>query len=82
MEIFEKNCARCHSKDGTAQSPMAKKLGVKNLSLSKLTDTQIIQQIREGTLDPARTTKMPAYKDKLTPEEIESLVAVVKGFRE
>jgi len=80
-EIFDKNCAACHSKDGTAQTPAARKLGVKDLSLSKLTDAQIIQQVREGTLDPARKTKMPAYKDRLRPEEIESIVSVVKGFR-
>jgi mono/diheme cytochrome c family protein len=80
-ELFDKSCAPCHSKDGTAQTPAAKKLGVKDLSQSKLTDEQIADQIREGKQDKQGVSKMPAYKDKLTADEIKSLVTVVKGFR-
>ena len=80
-ELFDKLCAPCHSKDGTAQTPAAKKLGVKDLSQSKLTDAQIIQQILEGKLDAKTPSKMPPFKEKLSREEIESLVPVVKGFR-
>jgi mono/diheme cytochrome c family protein len=80
-ELFNKNCALCHSKDGTAQTPAAKKLGVKDLSQSKLTDEQIAEQIRDGKLDKEGSLKMPAFKDKLTPDEVKSLLPVVKGFR-
>lgn len=80
-EVFVKNCAPCHSKDGKAQTPAARKLGVKDLSQSKLTDAQIIQQIREGKQEKQSETKMPAFKEKLTEAEIQSLVGVVKGFR-
>jgi mono/diheme cytochrome c family protein len=80
-ELFMKTCAPCHSKDGKAQTPAAKKLGVKDLSESKLTDEQIIQQILEGKLDPKKESKMPAFKEKITKAEIESLIQVVKGFR-
>ena len=80
-ELFLKVCAPCHSKDGTAQTPAARKLGVKDLSQSKLTDTQIIEQIREGKQPSKSESKMPAFKEKLSPQEIESLVAVVKQFR-
>ena len=81
QELFNRVCAPCHSKDGQAQTPAARKLGVKNLSLSKLTDSQIIDQIREGKQPSQKETKMPAFKEKLTPEEIQSLVEVVKQFR-
>jgi len=80
-DLFVKACAPCHSKDGTAQTPAAKKLGVKDLSLSALTDSQIIQQILEGRRENQSTSKMPPFKDKLSQQEIESLVVVVKGFR-
>jgi mono/diheme cytochrome c family protein len=80
-ELFVKSCAACHSKDGTAQTPAARKLGVKDLSQSKLTDAQIIEQIREGKKPGQSESKMPAFKEKLSAEEIESLVAVVKQFR-
>ncbi len=77
-EVFMKSCASCHGKDGKAQTSVAKKLGVKDLSQSKLTDEQIEQQIREGRPATQSSAKMPAYKDRLTAEEIKSLVAVVK----
>ena len=80
-ELFVKTCASCHGKDGKAQTPAAKKLGVKDLSQSKLTDTQIVQQITEGKKDPDGRSKMPAFNEKLTPEQIQSLVPVVKEFR-
>ena len=80
-ELFVKNCALCHSADGTAQTSFAKKLGVKNLSESKLTDAQIIQQVSEGRQENQSPSKMPAFKERLTRPEIESLVPVVKDFR-
>jgi mono/diheme cytochrome c family protein len=80
-DVFMKSCASCHGKDGKAQTSVARKLGVKDLSQSKLTDAQIEQQIREGKPASQSTAKMPAFKDRLTAEEIKSLVAVVKEFR-
>jgi len=80
-EVFTKACASCHGKDGKAQTPAAKKLGVKDLSESKLTDEQIAQQMLEGKLDPKKESKMPAFKEKLTKAEIDLLIPVVKAFR-
>ena len=80
-EVFVKACGPCHGKDGKALSPAAKKLGVKDLSLSKLTDEQIVQQILEGKLDQKKDSKMPAFKEKLTKAEIDSIIPVVKAFR-
>ena len=80
-ELFAKYCALCHGKDGKAQNPAARKLGVKDLSLSKATDAEIEKQVVEGRKDERGSMKMPAFKDKLTPEEIKSLIAVAKSFR-
>ena len=80
-ELFVKNCAVCHSADGTAQTSVAKKLGVKDLSQSKLSDAQIILQISEGRQENQSATKMPSFKERLSRGEIESLVPVIKEFR-
>jgi mono/diheme cytochrome c family protein len=80
-QVYVKNCAPCHSKDGKAKTPAARKLGVKDLSLSKLTDAQIAEAIREGKKDERNVSKMPAFKDKFTDEEIRLLVKTVKAFR-
>lgn len=79
--VFIKNCAPCHSKDGKAQTPAARKLGVKDLSQSTIPDQDIIKQIKEGRKDERGEQKMPSFKDKLSEEEIKSLVETVKGFR-
>jgi len=80
-ELFVKYCALCHGKDGKAQNPTARKLGVKDLSESKATDSEIEKQVSEGKKDDRGNLKMPSFKDKFTPEEIKSLIAVVKRFR-
>lgn len=80
-ELFNKNCASCHSKDGRAQTPIARQRHVQDLSECKLADDAIVEQILEGTHNKANTFKMRAFKDKLTRAEIESLVPLVKAFR-
>jgi cytochrome c6 len=80
-ELFGKYCALCHGKDGKAQNPAARKLGVKDLSQSKATDGEIEKQVSEGKKDKGGSQKMPSFKDTLSPEEIKSLIDVVKGFR-
>jgi len=80
-ELFVKHCASCHGKDGKAQTPVARKLGVKDLSLSRVADGEIERQITEGRKDDRGNPKMPPFKGKLSAEEIASLIPVVKGFR-
>lgn len=80
-ELFVKNCAQCHGKDGKARTPAARKLGVKDLSLSKATDAEIEQQLIKGKKDDRGRQKMPAFEKKLSSEEIKSLIPVVKRFR-
>src|SRR6266498_2569805 len=80
-ELFAKQCASCHGPDGKAQTPIARKLGVKDLTQSKLTEAEIEKQIVEGKRDDHGKEKMPSFKAKLSAEEIRSLVKVVKDFR-
>src|SRR5438093_11489680 len=80
-ELFAKNCALCHGKDGKAQTPIARKLGVKDLTQSKLTEAEIKKQIVEGKRDEHGKEKMPAFKSKLSEDEIKSIVTVVKDLK-
>ena len=80
-KLFLKNCAPCHGPDGKARTPAARKLGVKDLTKSTTTDAQIRLSIIEGRLDQRGIRKMPSFKDKLSPEEIEAVVRWVKTFR-
>ena len=68
--IYLKKCARCHGADGTKG-----RSGAANLQLSKMDNGMISQIIQNGK------KPMPAYKSKLTDEEISDLVAYVKSLR-
>jgi cytochrome c6 len=79
--VYENNCAPCHGLDGKARTPAGRKLGAHDLSESKMTDDAIVAQIRNGIKSPQGAEKMPAFKDRLTPEETSAVAAFVKTFR-
>ncbi len=72
-ETFQQKCAACHGKDGKGQSDMAKKLGVKDLTVTKLSAGDI-----EATVTKGRG-KMTPFEGKLSAEEIKAVAAFVKG---
>jgi len=75
--LYNAKCAMCHGTDGVAKSMWAK-TGVHNLNdaawQKSKTDAEITTVVVDGTADK----KMPAYKDKMSAEEI---AAVVKHIR-
>jgi len=81
QDNFMHNCAVCHGPDGRAKTPVAKKLGVKNLVESKLDLPAIEKQITFGTKDAAGATKMPAFSPKLSSQEITGLAGYVKALQ-
>jgi len=70
---FQAKCAVCHGKDGTGQNPMGQKLGVKNLTVTKLSAADIEKVITNGK------GKMTGFKGKLSDAEIKAMAAFVKG---
>ena len=80
-ELFVTNCAPCHGKDGKAKTPIARKLGVKDLTQCKLTDVEIEKQILAGKRDDHGKEKMPSFQGKLSDEEIKAIIAVVNELR-
>lgn len=80
-QLFATNCASCHGLDGKARTPAGKALGAKDLSASKLSDAEIERQITNGVQDASGKQRMPAFKSRLTAEDITALVAHVKSFR-
>ena len=79
--IFNQNCAPCHGKDGKAKTPIARKLGVKDLTQSTTSDRQIEEQIREGKKGADGKLQMPSFGDKISAEQIKLLIRFVKDLR-
>jgi mono/diheme cytochrome c family protein len=80
-EVFIKNCAPCHGPDGRARTPAARKLGVKDLTESKTTDAEIEKSIKEGRPDKSGKLVMPAFGEKVTAAELQTLIKTVKSLR-
>ena len=80
-ERFNKNCAGCHSKDGRAQTPVARQRHVRDLSECTLNDEEIVKQILGGTRGKTNAFKMPPFAEKLSQSEAETLVPLVRSFR-
>jgi cbb3-type cytochrome c oxidase subunit III len=78
-ELYAKNCASCHGKDGQAKTFKAKLNHARNLSdaewQNRVSDERIFNSIMNGK------GKMPAYGKKLSEQEIDALVAYVRGLR-
>ena len=78
--LFKRACATCHGRDGRARTFKAKFNGARNLADAQwqesVTDERIFNSISNG-----RGKKMPAFGNKFSQAEIESLVAHVRGLK-
>jgi len=73
---FKTKCLMCHGPDGSGSTATGRSLKVPDLrtSLQKKTDAEVVSQITDGK------NKMPPFKTKLSKEEIDALVAYVRGL--
>jgi len=78
-ELYVKYCASCHGRDGRSKTAKAKSNHARNLTdaqwQDRVSEERIFNSIMNGK------GKMPAYGRKLTEQEIELLVAYVRGLR-
>jgi cytochrome c553 len=83
-ENWDKDCAKCHGKDGKGQTVMGKKLGIKDYTDPKVQDAmkdeEMVKAIKEGVKDGDKT-KMKAFGDALSDDEIKALVKHVRAFK-
>src|SRR5204862_1011804 len=73
--LWVQNCASCHGKDGSGNTTMGKKLGVKDYTKSQsFSDADATKAIKDGM------GKMKGFKDKLSDADVKPLVAYVRGL--
>jgi mono/diheme cytochrome c family protein len=75
--LYKSKCAGCHAPDGTASTPAGKSLKIRDLhsaDVQKQTDAQLTDIITAGK------SPMPAYKDKLTGDQIKQLVGYIRDM--
>jgi mono/diheme cytochrome c family protein len=75
--LYKSKCAMCHGPDGKGETPMGKKLTVRDLGspdVQKQTDAELTTIITKGK------GKMTPYEGKLTGEQIGQLVAYIRDL--
>lgn len=76
--IYKAKCAMCHGPDGAGQTTMGKNMKLRafgSAEVQKQTDAELVKWIADGK------GKMPAYKAKLTPADIDALVALIRTMK-
>src|ERR1700678_2043342 len=74
---FKAKCAMCHGADGSGSTATGKALKVRDLGSADVqgqTDAQLTEIVTNGK------NKMPAYKGKLTDDQIKGLVAYIRSL--
>jgi mono/diheme cytochrome c family protein len=81
-DVWNAKCKSCHGEDGKAQTKMGQKEKIPDITLADWqkshSDEKIRAVIAEGSKD---NTKMKAFKDKLTPEQIDALVKYIRTLK-
>ena len=81
---WAQNCASCHGKDGSGNTTMGKKLGVKDYHDAELqaafSDAEAERAIKEGVKTNGKETMKP-FGGKLSDGDIKALVAYIRSFK-
>lgn len=72
--LYKSKCQMCHGPDGKG-SAAGQKMGAKPFTELKASDKELVEITKNGK------NKMPAYKDKLTDEQITELVKYVRTLK-
>jgi cytochrome c553 len=81
-DIWAAKCKLCHGEDGRAKTKTGKKEKIPEFTSPKWqarhSDSFIKKTIQNGSED---NPKMKPFKDKLTEQEIDSLVLFIRAFK-
>ena len=84
---WKAKCASCHGVDGKGQTDQGLKMGVADYTTAawqkSLTDVQIKAAINDGVNreKAGKKQEMDPYKDKLSAEQVDGLVAFVRTLK-
>jgi mono/diheme cytochrome c family protein len=83
--IWNKQCAKCHGKDGKGQTKMGLRIKAANLTdpavQEKISDERMMEVMKNGAKDEkGKVVMMPAKK--VTEEQLQALAEYVRSFAE
>ena len=85
QRTWKAKCASCHGADGKAATEMGKKLEIPDMTTpawqKKVSDEVMKKSINEGLKREGKAEGMDGFKDKLTAEQVDGLVALVRTLK-
>jgi mono/diheme cytochrome c family protein len=75
--LYKSKCAACHGADASGDTSIGKTMKIRDLhspDVQKQTDAQLTDVVTAGK------SPMPAYKDKLTGDQIKQLVSYIRDL--
>ena len=75
--LYKAKCAACHGADGKGDTPMGKKMGLRDFAspeVQKMSDDELTAVIADGK------NKMPSYKKSLKAEQVKELVGYIRSL--
>ncbi len=83
QDNWEARCQKCHGPDGRGKTQMGKKVHMPDFTKARWQkrhdDGEILKMINDGVEEKGKRL-MPAFKEKLTADQIDALVAYVRAF--
>jgi cytochrome c553 len=76
--LWSKKCASCHAESGDGQTKMGLKSKVDDLTTASWQKKHDDAEVRTAIEEGKEGTKMKAFKDKLSADEITALVAHIR----
>jgi mono/diheme cytochrome c family protein len=85
-KLFAKNCARCHGSGGKGDGPDLAKIHAdtppddwtNRETNAELSDYKIRKIVTGGGPAVDKSSKMPAFKSKISPAQIDDLIAFIR----
>ncbi len=79
--VWTKQCKSCHGADGKGDTEMGRKSKAEDLTTERWQSRHSDAQTRDAIENGVPKTKMKAYKEKLSSEQIDALVAYIRTLK-
>ncbi len=85
--LWRGKCGSCHGADGKAQTEQAKKMAIHDMTIPDWQKANSDAQIKAAISGGVKRTQagvaqeMEPYKDKLRPDQIDGLIAYIRGLK-
>jgi mono/diheme cytochrome c family protein len=80
QDIWDKRCTFCHGADGKAHTKKGRQYKAQDFTKPKWQKTTTDDEIVDAVTNGVPKSKMPAFKEKLSPDEIKSMVPFIRAF--